>query len=109
MVSPKILQLEYHDDDHENQEVSEWDQVASEQDQEAPERDKNDENVCGAGVARDQNDKIVSSAGMAWDQNDENVCGASTHQDEDTLQKEKQMTYQEALLGLDNSELGSDF
>ena len=95
-----ILVLEYHDDDHENQEASEWDQVASK-------RDLN--NVCGAGVARDQNDEIVSSAGTARDQNDENVCGASTHQDEDTLQKEKQMTYREALLGLDNSELGSDF
>ena len=43
------------------------------------------------------------------DQNDENVYGASTHQDEDTTKQEKQMTYREALVGLDNSELGSDF
>ena len=45
----------------------------------------------------------------ARDQNDENECGANTHHDEHTRKKEKQMTYREALLGLDNSELGSEF
>ena len=79
--------LEYQDD-HENKEASEWDQEASKWDQ-------NDKNVCGASTA--------------WDQNSKNVCGASMHQEEDAIKKEKQMTYQEALLGLDNSELGSDF
>ena len=86
--------LEYQDD-FENQGASEWDQVASKRDQEASKQDQNDEDVCSAGMARDQNN--------------ENVCGAIMHRDEDTSKKEKQMTYREALLGLDNSELGSDF
>ena len=79
--------LEYQDD-HENKE-------ASERDQEASKWDQNDENVCGVSTA--------------WDQNSKNVCGASMHQEEDAIKKEKQMTYRKALLGLDNSELGSDF
>ena len=37
------------------------------------------------------------------------VCGARTHLEEATIRKEKQLTYREVLLGLDNSELGSDF
>ena len=87
--------LEYQDD-HENKEASKWDQETSEWDQEASEWDQNE---------MENNNKKFSP----WDQNDKNVCGTSTHHDEDTLKKQKQMTNREALLGLDNSELGSDF
>ena len=65
---------------------------------------QNDENVCSVGTAQDQSDENVCSAGTAWDQNDKNVCGASSHQDEDTSKNKKQMTYQEALLGLDRTQ-----
>ena len=73
--------LEYQDD-HENKEASKQDQNEME----------------------NNNKKL-----LAWDQNDENECGANMHHDEHTRKNEKQMTYREALLGLDNSELGSDF
>ena len=85
-----------YQDDHKNKEASKQDQEASERDQnEISARDQNNENACDASTVRDQNN--------------ENVCGASTHLKEVTIKKEKQMTYREALLGLDNSELGSDF
>ena len=87
--------LEYQDH-HENKDASKWDQEASEQDQEASKRDQNE---------MENNNKKFSS----WDQNDENACVTNTHHDKHTRKKEKQMTYREALLGLDNSELGSDF
>ena len=76
-------------DHHENKE-------ASERDQEASERDQNE---------MDNNNKKFSPR----DQNDENARVTNTHHDEHTRKKEKQMTYREVLLGLDNSELGSDF
>ena len=85
-----------YQDDHENKEASEWDQEASEPDQNEI-------------LARDQNNKNACDACTARDQNNENACGASTHLEEATIKKEKKMTYREALLGLDNSELGSDF
>ena len=87
--------LEYQDH-HENTEASGRDQEASERDQEASERDQNE---------MENNNKKFSSR----DQNDENACATNTHHDKHTRKKEKQMTYREALLGLDNSELGSDF
>ena len=82
-----------YQDDHENKE-------ASERDQQASERDQNEIS------ARDQNNENARDASAARDQNNENVCGANTHFGG---MKEKQMTYREALLGLDNSELSSDF
>ena len=87
--------LGYHDD-HKNKE-------ASARDQEASERDKNEIS------ARDQNNENACDASTARDQDNENVCAASTHLEEAKIKKEKQMTYREPLLGLDNSELGSDF
>ena len=85
-----------YQDDHENKEASERDQQASERDQnEISAWDQNNENACDASAAPDQNN--------------ENVCGGSTNLGRVTTKKEKQMTYREALLGLDNSELGSDF
>ena len=99
-----------YQDDHENNEASERDQEASEWDQnEILVRDQNNKNACDASTARDQNNENACDASTAWGQNNENVCGASMHLEEATIQKEKQMTYREALLGLDNSELGSDF
>ena len=96
-----------YQDDHENKEASEQDQQASEQDQnEISARDQNNENACEASAAQDQNNENACDASVAWDQNNENVCRASTHLGG---KKGKQMTYREALLGLDNSELGSDF
>ena len=80
--------LEYQDH-HENME-------ASEQDQEASKRDQSEM----------KNNKKKFSP---WDQNDENACDTNMPHDEHTRNKEKQMTYREALLGLDNSELCSDF
>ena len=99
-----------YQDDHENKEASERDQEASERDQnEISARDQNNENACDASTARDQNNENACDTSTARDQNNENVCGASTHLEEATIKKEKRMTYREALLGLDNSELGSDF
>ena len=91
-----LLLLLEDQDHHENKEAPEWDQEASEQEQEASERDQNE---------MDNNNKKFSP----WDQNDENACVTNMHHDEHTRKKEKQMTYREVLLGLDNSELGSDF
>ena len=85
-----------YQDDHENK-------VASEPDQEASEQEQNEISV------RDQNNENACDASMAQDQDNENVCAASTHLEEATINKEKQMTYRDPLLGLDNSELGSDF
>ena len=41
--------------------------------------------------------------------NNENTCNEKMNGDEHARKKEKQMTYREALLGLDNSEMSSDF
>ena len=58
---------------------------------------------------QDDHENNACDASMARDQDNENVCASSTHLEEATIKKEKQMTYREPLLGLDNSELGSDF
>ena len=101
-----------YEDDHENKEASEWGQQASERDQnEISARDQNHENTCEVSATRDQNNENVhdasaDDASAARDQHNENVCGGNPHFGGT---KEKQMTYREALLGLDNSELSSDF
>ena len=90
-----------YQDDHESKEASKRDQ------NEISLRDQNNENVCDASAsARDQNNENARDASAARDQNNENAYRANTHFGG---KKEKQMTYREALLGLDNSELGSDF
>ena len=53
--------------------------------------------------------KIPTRKFSPRDQNDENACVTNTQHDKHTRKKEQQVTYREALLGLDNSELGSDF
>ena len=99
-----------YQDNHDNKEASKRDQQASKRDQnEISARDQNNENACDASAARDQNNENACDASAARDQNNENVCGGSTHLGDVTIKKEKQMTYREALYGLDNSELGSDF
>ena len=99
------------DDDHDTwMEASSRDQEASERDQnneEASERDQNNENVCDVRVSsRDQNNENVHDAGEAHNQNNTNVYGTNPHFGG---KNGKQMTYREALLGLDNSEPSSDF
>ena len=79
--------LEYQDH-HKNMEASERDQEASKQ---------------------DQNEMKNNKKKFSWDQNNKNTCDTNMHHNEYTREKEKQMTYGEALLGLDNSELCSDF
>ena len=95
------------EDDHKTTEASERDQHASEQDQNRIlVRDQNHENMCVVSATRDQNNEKTRDASVARDQNNENVYEGSTHFGG---AKERQMTYHEALLGLDNSELSSDF
>ena len=89
-----------YQDDHENKEASEQDQQASKRDQnEILAQDQNNENVCDASAARDQNNENACDASAARDQNNENVYGANIRFGG---KKGKQMTYREALLGLDN-------
>ena len=90
-------------DNHETMEASERDQQASEWDQyRILARDQ----MYVVSAMRDQNNEKACDASMAWDQNNENDYEGNMHF-EGT--KEKQMTYREALLGLDNYELSSDF
>ena len=94
-------------DNHETTEASEWDQQASERDQNGIlARDQNHENMCVVSATWDQNNEKAHDASVAQDQNNINVYEGNTHFGG---MKEKQMTYREALLGLDNSELSSDF
>ena len=83
---------------------------ASERHQRASERDQNGilarDQMCVVSAMRDQNHEKAHNASMAQDQNNENDYKGNTHFGGT---KEKQMTYREALLGLDNSELSSDF
>ena len=55
------------------------------------------------------NNKMVEKVFTAWEHNNENACSEKMNGDEHKRKKEKQMTYREALLGLDNSEMCSDF
>ena len=57
-------------------------------------------------ATRDQNNEKARDASVARDQNNENDYEGNAHFGE---MNEKQMTYCEALLGLHNSELSSDF
>ena len=88
-----------NDDDHDTQmEASEREQ----NNEEASEREQNNEDVCSVSVsARDQNNKNVHDGSQAQDQNNKNILGAKPHYGGKTR---KQMTYREALIGLDNSE-----
>ena len=97
-------------DDHDTQ------MEASEQEQnnedihdgsQASEREQNNEDVCGVSVsARDQNDENICDGSEAHDQNNTDVLGVNQ---QFGGKNGKQMTYREALIGLDNSEPSSDF
>ena len=91
------------EDNHETTEASKRDQQASERDQH---RILARDQMCVVSAMRDQNNEKARDASMARDQNNENDYEGNTHF-EGT--KEKQIPYREALLGLDNSELSSDF
>ena len=91
------------EDDHETTEASARDQHAYERDQnEVLARDQ----MCVVSATQDQNNEKARDGSMARDQNNENDYDGNMHSGGT---KEKQMTYREALLGLDNSELSSDF
>ena len=125
-----------HDDAHTTTEASEQDeavsdittmasgreQVASDHDQNeiisSPvARDQNHENVCVVGVTGNQNKEEARDGSEDQDQNYEKNYGEKGHSKRTNEKQEKQikatnekqMTYREALLGLDNSEQSSDF
>ena len=125
-----------HDDAHSTTEASEQDeavsditmtasgreQVASDHDQNGiisspAARDQNHENVCVVGVTRNQNKEEARDGSENQDQNYEKNFGKKGHSKQTNEKRgkqikrtnEKQMTYREALLGLDNSEPSSDF
>ena len=109
---PKVEGSVLNDDDHDTQmEASEREQnnedvcdvsvSARDQNNENVRRDQNNENV-----RRDQNNENVRDGSQTQDQNNENTLGANPHFGGKTG---KQMTYREALIGLDNSEPSSDF
>ena len=83
---------------------------ASKRDQRAYERDQNGilarDQIGVVSATRDQNHEKARDESMERDQNNENNYKGNTHFGGTN---EKQMTYREALLGLDNSELSSDF
>ena len=97
-------------------------QVASDHDQNGnisspAARDQNHENVCGVGMTRNQNKQEAHDGSQDQDQNYKKNYGEGGHSKRTNEKRgkeikrtnEKQMTYREALLGLDNSEPSSDF
>ena len=86
-------QMEASKREHNNEEASEWEQ--------------NNEDAHSVSVsALDQNNENVCDGSQAQDQNNKNILGAKPHYGGETG---KQITYREALIGLDNSEPSSDF
>ena len=53
--------------------------------------------------------KMVETVLLPREHNNENACSEKMNGDEQNRKKEKQMTYRVELLGLDNSEMSSDF
>ena len=125
-----------HDDTHATMEASEQnqavsvitmkasgrEQVVSDHDQNeiisSPAvRDQNHENMCVVGVTANQNNEEAHDGREDQDQNCEKDYGKNGHSKRTNEKQakqikgtnEKQMTYREALLGLDNSEPSSDF
>ena len=98
------------DDDHDTQmEASEREQNNEDirDGSQASEREQNNEDVCGVSVsARDQNNENIRDGSEAHDQNNTDVLGVNR---QFGGKNGKQMTYREALIGLDNSEPSSDF
>ena len=80
-------------------------------------RDQNHENVCLVGTTKNQNKVEARDGSQDQDQNYEKNCGEKRHPKRTNAKQgkeikwtnEKQMTYREALLGLDNSEPSTDF
>ena len=73
--------------------------------------------MCGVGVMGDQNNEEAPYGSEDQDQNCEKNYGKNGHSKRTNEKQEKQikgtnekqMTYREALLGLDNSEPSSDY
>ena len=80
-------------------------------------RDQNHENVCVVGTTKNQNEVKARDGSQDQDQNYEKNYGEKGHPKRTNEKQgkeikrtnQKQMTYREALLGLDNSEPSSDF
>ena len=80
-------------------------------------RDQNHENVCVVGVKGNQNSEETRDWNVDQDQNCEKNYGEDGHSKRTNEKRakqikganEKQMTYREALLGLDNTEPSTDF
>ena len=99
--------------------TSEGEQVASNHDQNEinsspAARDQIHENVCVVREDQDQNNKKARDGSKDQDQNceknyGENAQSKGANEKQMKRTNEIQMTYREALLGLDNSELSSDF
>ena len=79
--------------------------------------DQNHENVCVVGMTRNENKQEAHDGSQDQDQNYKKNYGERGHSKQTNEKRgkkikwmnEKQMTYREALLGLDNSEPISDF
>ena len=85
---------------------------ANERDQNENGREQNEmNNTQKLFPPREQNNdyKTVEKVLTPREHNNKNACNETMNGDEHTRRKEKQMTYREALLGLDNSEMSSDF
>ena len=94
-------QMEGSEREQNNEGVCDVSVPAREQNNENVRREQNNENV-----RRDQNSANVCDGSQTQDQNQKNTLGAKPHFGGKTG---KQMTYREALIGLDNSEPSSDF
>ena len=91
------------EENHETTEASEWDEQASKRDQNGI---LSWDQIGVVSATQDQNHEKAHDESIARDQNNENDYKGNMHFGGTN---EKQMTYREALLGLENSELSSDF
>ena len=115
-----------HYDDHLTTKASEQDEAVSditttasgrEQVASNHNQDGNISNVCVVGTTKNQNKEEARDGSQDQDQNYEKNYGKKGHSKRTNEKQgkeikrtnEKQMTYREALLGLDNSEPSSDF
>ena len=92
-------------DNETNLEAIEWDQDEIGRDQN---KVKNNKKLF---LPREQNNdyKTMEKVLMPQEHNNEIACNETMDSGEHTTKNEQQMTYHKALLGLDNSEMSSDF
>ena len=92
-------------EDEMNLEAIEWDQNENGRDQN---KVKNNKKLF---LPQEQNNnyKTMEKVLMPHEHNNEKACNETMDGGKHKRKKEQQMTYHEALLGLDNSEMSSDF